>query len=105
MAPPKGDLVARTSTAAEPVTAQVALQTSIPGGWYARAAKGEMQADPHREGRITAAPPMAREAAHPQPIEPARQIILEWNRPAGTQPNDAEAALRTAGGRSDTAIR
>ena len=42
-------------------------------GWYARTSRGPAAQETEA--------PIRREATHPQPIEPARQIILEWRRP------------------------
>jgi hypothetical protein len=47
-------------------------------GWYARQSRGE----------ALKVAPTTHEATHPQPIEPARQVILEWNRdPAAVLPH------------------
>jgi hypothetical protein len=107
----------RGAVAAQPAVEQVAVQpvnrplptvsrsasqtASSPGGWYARAARGEIQPAPPRSVAVAATQePVAHEATHPQPIEPARQIILEWSRAAGTSPNAGQPAARMAGGAS-----
>jgi hypothetical protein len=91
--------------AADPVvTAQTPPQASRPqpvantasaaGGWYSRASRGEVAREPATAPIPTSTPPVTRDVAHPQPIEPARQIILEWNRPAG----EAQATTPTSAG-------
>ncbi len=102
--PPAGD-----KTAAQPDARHIAAATNPkmnaspknapPGSWYARTARGE----------AVAAQPTAREATHPQAIEPARPIVLEWDRPPGTRPNAARppvhAPVRTAIAPTGTAVR
>lgn len=88
------------------------------GGWYARASRGEVSVDDAtRASRAVegASTPIVHEATHPQPVEPARQVILEWNRPAGAPAVPAPGAaapgaampnaIRAAGGRVDTVLR
>lgn len=75
-APPDG-LPTASPSSASPASATVAAS----GGWYARAARGEVTRAPQRGAAVPA--PLSHAATHPQGIEPARQIILEWNRPAG----------------------
>jgi hypothetical protein len=51
------------------------------GGWYARqATQRPVDKQRARDAQASA----SRAAAHPQPVEPAREILLEWNR----QPNE-----------------
>jgi hypothetical protein len=77
---------------------RTASNTPAPGGWYARASRGEISGS--AAPAASPNPPVARGVSHPQPIEPARQIILEWNRPAGEQPTTgqppSQSPVRTA---------
>lgn len=83
--PPAGALSEPTPTSSVSAANTVAAS----GGWYARASRGEVADVPRRQSPTPV--PISHEATHPQGIEPARQIILEWN--------------RAAGGRSDTILR
>ncbi|MEX2187620.1 MAG: hypothetical protein WD875_12530 [Pirellulales bacterium] len=95
----KGD-----ATPAQPAANQIAAQggspsVASPAGWYARAARGEVAA---------ASTSIAHEATHPQAIEPARQIILEWSRAAGSpapMQSGARPAVRLADADSGAATR
>lgn len=60
-------------------------------GWYARASRGEVSRT--AESRVNPTPPVTRGVTHPLPIEPARQIILEWNRPAGEAQTSAQTSV------------
>lgn len=65
------------------------------GGWYARASRGEVSRSAAPPASPT--PPVTRGVTHPQPIEPARQIILEWNRPAGEAQNSTRPPAHSVG--------
>ncbi len=66
-----------------------------PGGWYARASRGEVSRNAAPSANPTA--PVTRGVTHPQPIEPARQIILEWNRPAGEAQTSTQPPTHSIG--------
>lgn len=98
---------------AQPPANQIAAQTASrgnasAGGWYARAARGEAVAQTETVAQTNgqgaaSATPIAHEATHPQPVEPARQIILEWSRSGA--PPAASAPVRTAVAPRGAAVR
>jgi hypothetical protein len=82
---------------------KAAMSVAAGNGWYARASRGEVSYDGPLDQKTTT--PMSHEATHPQPVEPARQVILEWNRVPGTPAPQVQPPQRSAGGRTDTVLR
>jgi hypothetical protein len=89
---------------AAPATHSKSAKSAAPGnGWYARASRGEVSYNAPSGQKPTTL--TSHEATHPQPVEPARQVILEWNRAPGTAAPQVPPPQRSAGGRTDTVLR